>query len=120
MPLRALRGAITCDSNTKAEITDKTHQLVREVLERNGLAHDDLVSMFFTATEDLNAEFPATAARQLGLGDVPLLCAREIAVPGALPQVIRVMVHCDTDRPRSELHHVYHGAPRSLRDDLPQ
>ncbi|HEV2992860.1 MAG TPA: chorismate mutase [Acidimicrobiia bacterium] len=120
MPLRALRGATTCDTNTKAEITEKTHELVREVLDRNGLTHEDLVSMLFTATEDLNAEFPATAARQLGLGDVPLLCAREIAVPGALPHVIRVMVHCETDRPRAELHHVYLGAARSLRDDLPE
>jgi len=120
VPLHAVRGAITCDENTKADIAEKTQQLVRELLERNGLGHDDLVSMIFTATEDLNAEFPATAARQLGLGDVPLLCAREIAVPGALPKVIRVLVHCDTSRPRAELHHVYLGAARSLRDDLPE
>ncbi len=119
MPLRAFRGATTCDANTKAEITEKTQELVRELLDRNGLAHDDLVSMLFTATQDLTAEFPATAARQLGLGDVPLLCAREIAVEGALPQVIRVLVHCDTRRPRAELHHVYLGGARSLRDDLP-
>ena len=120
MPVLALRGAITCDENTQADITAKTQQLVRELLERNGLGHDDVVSMIFTATEDLTAEFPATAARQLGLGDVPLLCAREIAVEGAMPHVIRVLVHFDTTRPRGELHHVYLGAARTLRDDLPE
>jgi chorismate mutase len=118
--LQALRGATTCDENTKAEIAAKTQQLVRETLERNGLAHDDVVSIIFTATEDLTAEFPATAARGIGLGDVPLLCARELAIEGALPRVVRILVHCYTDRPRDELHHVYLGAARTLRDDLPE
>jgi chorismate mutase len=118
--LQALRGATTCDANTKAEITAKTQQLVRELLTRNELAHDDLVSIIFTATEDLTAEFPATAARGLGLGDIPLLCARELTIDGKLPRVVRVLVHCYTSRPRDHLHHVYLGAARALRDDLPE
>jgi len=117
--LRALRGAITCDENSKAEIVTKTQRLVQELLTRNGVAHDDLVSIIFTATDDLTAEFPATAARALGLGDVPLLCARELAVEHGLARVVRVLVHCYTDRSRSELHHVYLDGARALRDDLP-
>ena len=120
MRLQALRGAITCDANTPDEIGEKTRQLVSEVLARNGIEHDDLVSIIFTATEDLTAQFPATAARALGLGDVALLSARELSVEGALPRVVRVLVHCYTDHPRGELHHVYLGAARSLRDDLPE
>ena len=120
MRVQALRGATTCDANTKSEITDKTQQLVHELLTRNEVPHDDLVSIIFTATEDLTAEFPATAARGIGLGDVPLLCARELAIEGALPRVVRVLVHCYTSRPRDGLHHVYLGAARALRDDLPE
>jgi chorismate mutase len=115
-----LRGAVTCDDNTQADITEKTQQLVRELLARNGVDHDDLVSIVFTATEDLTAAFPATVAREVGLGDVALLCARELAIDGALPMVIRVLVHCYSDRSRDELHHVYLGAARALRDDLPE
>ena len=117
--LRALRGAITCDENTKAEIVTKTQRLVEELLTRNGVAHDDLVSIIFPATDDLPAEFPATAARALGLGDVPLLCARELAVEHGLARVVRVLVHCYTDQSRAELHHVYLDGARALRDDLP-
>jgi chorismate mutase len=118
--LHALRGAITCEADTKAEIAEKTQELVRELLTRNGVQHDDLVSIIFTATEDLTAAFPATVARELGLGDIPLLCARELAIAGALPMVIRVLVHCYTERARADLHHVYLGAARALRDDLPE
>jgi chorismate mutase len=117
--LAALRGAITCDENTKHEIDAKTQRLVSELLERNEVAHDDLVSIIFTATDDLTAEFPATAARALGLGDVPLLCARELAVAHGMPSVVRVLVHCYTDRSRADLHHVYLDGARALRDDLP-
>ena len=120
MRLQALRGATTCDADSKAEISEKTQELVRELLARNELAHDDVVSIIFTATADLRAEFPAAAARHLGLGDIPLLCARELDIEGALPRVIRVLVHCYTARPRAELHHVYLGAARALRDDLPE
>jgi chorismate mutase len=118
--LRALRGAITCDENTKAEIEAKTRRLVKELLARNDLDHDDLVSVIFTATDDLTAEFPATAARALGLGDIPLLCARELGIEHGLPRVVRVLVHCYSDRERDDLHHVYLDGARALRDDLPE
>ncbi len=118
--LRALRGATTCDEDAEAEIEAKTQQLVKELLARNEIHHDDLVSVIFTATEDLTALFPATAARSVGLGDIPLLCARELTIDGGMPRCIRVLVHCYTERPREELHHVYLEGARSLRDDLPE
>ena len=120
MRLQALRGATTCETNTKPEIAKQTQELVRELLARNGVEHDDLVSIIFTATADLTAAFPATVARELGLGDIPLLCARELSIDGALPMVIRVLVHCYSERDRGDLHHVYLGAARALRDDLPE
>jgi len=118
--LRALRGAITCDENTKQEIEEKTQRLVKELLSRNELEHDDLVSVVFTATDDLTAEFPAAAARGVGLGDIPLLCARELGIDGGKPMCIRLLVHCYTERARDELHHVYLEGARTLRDDLPE
>ena len=118
--VRALRGAITCDENTKQEIEEKTQRLVEEMLARNELEHDDLVSVIFTATDDLTAEFPAAAARGVGLGDIPLLCARELAIDGGKPMCIRILVHCYTERTRDELHHVYLERAGSLRDDLPE
>ena len=118
--LVGLRGAVTCDADTTGEIEAKTQDLVREMLERNDVAHDDLVSIIFTATDDLTATFPATAARALGLGDVPLLCMRELGVTGAMPRCIRVLMHLYTDRPREKLRHVYLGEARTLRDDLPE
>lgn len=116
----ALRGAITCDHDTKAEIGTKTQTLLKELLARNDVEHDDLVSVIFTATDDLTADFPAAAARAIGLGDVPLLCARELAVGQGMAMCIRVLVHCYTDRARNELHHVYLDGARALRDDLPE
>jgi chorismate mutase len=118
--LLALRGAITCDDNTKAEIDAKTQLLVKEMLSRNDVTHDDVVSIIFTATDDLTATFPATGARALGLGDIPLLCMRELAVEGGMPRCIRVLMHLYTDRSREELRHVYLGDARTLRDDLPE
>jgi chorismate mutase len=118
--LQALRGAITCNENTKQEIEEKTQRLVKELLARNELEHEDLVSVIFTATDDLTAEFPAAAARGVGLGDIPLLCARELAIDDGKPMCIRVLVHCYTERPRDELHHVYLEGARTLRDDLPE
>lgn len=120
MKLRALRGAITCDENTSAEIESKTQQLVKEMLARNEIDHDDLVSVIFTATEDLTAVFPATAARGVGLGDIPLLCARELSIDGGMARCVRVLIHCYTELPREQLHHVYLEGARSLRDDLPE
>jgi chorismate mutase len=113
--LTALRGAITVDDNDAGAILDATEELVRELLERNTLRPEDLVSCLFTCTEDLNAAFPAEAARRLGLSSVPLLCAREIDVPGALPRVIRLMVHCYME---GEAQHVYLREAEALRRDL--
>jgi chorismate mutase len=118
MRLVGLRGAITCAQDTKAEIEARTQRLVKELLARNDVAHGDIVSMIFTATDDLRSEFPATAARALGLDDVPLLGARELAVEHGLARCIRVLVHCYSDRPRDELHHVYLDGAQVLRRDL--
>ena len=90
------------------------------MLERNGATNDQLISILFTATDDIHSVFPASAARQLGLGDVPLICARELDIVGATPHCIRVMIHLETDRARAELHHVYLEGARGLRDDLPE
>ena len=115
-----MRGATTCDDDSKVEIDEKTQTLVKEMLGRNGIENADLVSMIFTATDDLTAEFPATAARALGLGDVPLLCARELGVAHGMPRTIRVLMHFYGETPRNDLHHVYLEGARSLRDDLPE
>ena len=115
--LRALRGAITVDANEPDAILRATEELVHEITERNELSLDDMVSAIFTCTEDLDAEFPAVAARNLGLSSVPLLCAREIDVPGALPRVIRLLLHCYMD-PESQPRHVYLREATSLRRDL--
>ena len=115
--LRALRGAITVDANDADAIVGATEELMHEVMERNELDADDLVSCIFTCTNDLDAEFPALAARRLGLDRVPLLCAREIDVPGALPRVIRLLVHCYAE-PASPARHVYLREAVALRRDL--
>ena len=120
MRLLALRGATSCTEDTRQEIERKTQALVNEMLERNGILHDDLVSIIFTATDDLNSEFPATAARALGLGDVPLLCARELAIAHGMKHTIRVLMHFYGEQSRKELHHVYLEGTRTLRDDLPE
>ena len=120
MNLLALRGAITLESNSRDEVMEKTQRLVKEMLARNDIDHDDLVSVIFTATDDVTAEFPAAAARGAGLGDVPLLCARELAVDGATPLCVRVLMHFSTTKARHELRHVYLEGARHLRDDLPE
>jgi chorismate mutase len=117
MKLRALRGAITVEKNEAGAILSATEELVREVMERNSLQPEQMVSCIFTCTNDLDAEFPAVAARNLGLSAVPLLCAREIDVPDALPRVIRLLLHCYAD-PNSEPRHVYLREAESLRRDL--
>jgi chorismate mutase len=120
MKVRALRGATTCEVDTVEEIDAKTQALVATMLDRNGIDHDDLVSIIFTATDDLHAQFPATAARALGLGDVPLLCARELDIADSMPRTVRILMHLYTDRARAELHHVYLEGATTLRDDLPE
>lgn len=118
--LRALRGATTADVDERTHVLERTRELVLTLLERNGLDEDDLVSMVFTATPDLTSAFPAEAAREAGITHVPLLCAQELAVEGAVARCVRVLVHATTSRERSDLRHVYlHGA-RQLRTDLPE
>jgi chorismate mutase len=121
MPLsvRAVRGATTVDEDTPEAITERVVALLRCILDRNGLVEDDIISILFTATEDIVSTFPATAARSMGLGAVPLICARELAIVGSVPRCIRVMLHVTTDRPRHEVHHVYLEGAQGLRDDLP-
>ena len=117
--VRALRGATTIDVDTEEHVFERVIALLEAIFERNSIDKDDLVSVIFTATDDIHSCFPAAAARTFGLGDVPLLCARELDVAGATPLCIRVLIHLNTDLPRSELHHVYLEGARGLRDDLP-
>jgi chorismate mutase len=118
--VRALRGATTAEADTPEQISERTVALLAAMLERNGVDHEDLISIVFTTTPDLVSMFPATAARTMGLGDVPLLCASEIAVAGATPRCIRILLHLTTERTRDQLHHVYLEGARGLRDDLPE
>lgn len=120
MTVRAVRGAIQVESNERDEVLDGAFELVRAVMDRNAIAAEDLISILFTATPDLTAEFPAYAARQLGLTDVPLMCACEIAVPGALPRTLRLLAHVETELARSDLRHVYLRGAAALRSDLPR
>ena len=117
MRLIALRGATTVQDNEAEAILTATEELMRELLARNGLDAPGLVSCIFTLTEDLDAEFPAVAARRMGLSRVPLLCTREIPVPGSLPRVIRVMIHAYAPK-AAEPQHVYLGEAKALRLDL--
>ncbi len=118
--VRAIRGAVTCDVDSPEAIGEATRELMTTIMTRNELHHDDVISVIFTTTADLVAAFPATAARSVGFGDVPLICAREIPVPGAMPRCIRVLLHCTTERARDEIHHIYLRDARALRDDLPE
>ena len=120
MAVRAVRGAIQVDADDRDEILEGTAELVTEVLHRNNIDPADLISIVFTATPDLTAEFPAYAARQMGLTDVPLLCTTEIAVPGSMPRVLRLMAHVETPLTRGDIRHVYLRGATALRTDLPQ
>jgi chorismate mutase len=116
----AIRGAIQVEANERADILEGTTELVTEVMRRNGLVPGDVISVVFTATPDLTAEFPALAARKIGFHDVPLLCASEICVAGAVPRVVRLLMHVETDKPRPALEHVYLRGAVSLRLDIAQ
>ena len=118
--LRALRGATTLDADTRDQVIERTSELIQAVFTRNGVEHEDLVSLIFTATDDVRSEFPAAAARSIGISDIPLLCARELDVEGAVPLCIRVLVHLYSDKTPSELRHVYLEGAKPLRTDLPQ
>jgi chorismate mutase len=117
--VRGLRGATTVEDDRPDLIADATVELLGVLLERNGLTTDHVISVLFSSTEDLVSAFPATGARHAGFGDVPLMCAREIPVPGSMQRCIRVLLHVETTQSRSELHHVYLRDAKGLRDDLP-
>ncbi|MCW2500331.1 MAG: chorismate mutase [Frankiales bacterium] len=119
MAVRAVRGAIQVDADERDQVLDATTELLQAVLERNQLASDDLISVIFTATPDLRSEFPAYAARQMGITDVPLMCAREIDVSGAMPRVLRLLAHVETPLSRQDIRHVYLRGAAGLRTDLP-
>ena len=118
--IRAVRGATQLSADDADEMADAVVELVSEMLVRNDLTTDDLVSVLFTSTPDLRTAFPAAAARSLSIGDVPLLCAQELDIEGALPRVVRVMAHVVSERPRSEVTHVYLRGAEVLRQDLAQ
>ena len=114
---RAIRGATTTEQNTAEDILEATEELLRTILALNEMTADDLVSLFFTTTADLNATFPAVAARSMGLDQVPLMCAHEMNVPGALDKVIRVIIHVNSGMPPSQIQHVYLRRARELRPE---
>lgn len=118
MALRAVRGATQLEHDEREHLLARTAELVSVIMETNDLTSEDLVSIIFTATGDLHSDYPAYAARQLGLVDVPLLCTRELEIEGGMPRVVRVMAHVETDLGRADVTHVYlHGAA-ALRRDL--
>lgn len=116
--VRAVRGATQLEEDVRDHMLERVAEMVTDVMTANGLEVDDFISVVFTATSDLVSEFPAYAARRLGFGEVPLLCARELEIEGSMPRVVRMMAHVETDRPRADITHVYlHGAA-ALRSDL--
>jgi chorismate mutase len=117
--VRALRGATTVDVDEEEHLYERVIALLEALFERNAIHHDDLISVLFTATDDIHSAFPAMGARKFGLGDVPLICARELDVDGGTPRCVRVLIHLTTTKARDELHHVYLEGARNLRDDLP-
>jgi chorismate mutase len=120
MSVHAIRGATQVEADERDLIIEATTELVAEVMARNDLVTDDVISVVFTATTDLTAEFPALAARKLGFGEVPLLCCTEIAVPGGMPRVVRLLMHVETSTPRAAVQHVYLRGATALRLDIAQ
>ncbi|HOJ29971.1 MAG: chorismate mutase [Spirochaetes bacterium] len=118
MVVRGVRGAITVDENSKEEIVHRTEELLRAIVTVNKIQTNDIASAIFTVTDDLNAEFPAVAARKLGWIHIPLLCSREIPVPGSLGMCVRVLLHINTDKNPEEIVHVYLRDARKLRPDI--
>ncbi|WP_437192881.1 chorismate mutase [Planctomicrobium sp. SH527] len=119
MPVRGIRGAISCSENSQQAILEATRDLLREIISKNELTDfEEVVSAIFTTTPDLNASFPAEAARDLGMNQVPLLCASEIAVPTGLPKIIRILLHVNSEKRQAEMVHVYLGAAKNLRKDI--
>ncbi|MEV6396965.1 chorismate mutase [Streptomyces sp. NPDC051907] len=120
MAVRAVRGAVQLERDDAGHMDEQVGELLTAILERNGLGADDLISVWFTATPDLHSDFPAAAARKLGIVDVPLICAQELDITGAMPRVVRILAHVESDLPKSEIAHVYLGAAAALRKDIAQ
>lgn len=120
MNVQALRGATTLEVDESDHLLARVEELLGEMITRNSLQNSDLISILFTATPDIHSVFPAVAARKMGYGDVPLMCAKELDISGAMPLCVRIMMHINTDRARGDLRHVYLEQARSLRDDLPE
>jgi chorismate mutase len=120
VPVRAIRGAISIERDERDELLSAVAELLTAILERNQLTTDDLISVIFTVTPDIRSEFPALGARLLGMKDVPLLCAQEIDVAGAMPRVVRVMVHAEATLARAEIQHIYLRGAEALRMDIAQ
>ena len=122
MAVRAVRGAVQLEKDEAGHMDEQVGALLTAIMERNELTADDLISIWFTATPGLHSDFPAAAARKLGTGfaDVPLICAQELDIEGAMPRVVRVLAHIESDRPRADIAHVYLGAAAALRKDIAQ
>lgn len=119
MAVRAVRGATQLDVDDREHMVEVVTELIDQVLKRNNLSTDNLISVILTTTQDLKSEFPAYAARMAGLADVPLLSAAEVAVEGAMPRVVRLLAHVETDLLRAQVKHVYLRGAQKLRTDLP-
>jgi len=118
MMVRGIRGATTVDSNSREEILDATKELLASIIEANEIDHDHVASIIFTTTVDLNAEFPAVAAREEGWTDVALQCMHDMNVPGSLARCVRILMHVNTERSNADLQHIYLRGARRLRTDL--
>lgn len=120
MAVRAVRGAVQLERDERGHMDEQVKQLLSAILDRNDLTPDDLISIWFTATPDLHSDFPAAAARGLGIVDVPLICAQELDIAGAMPRVVRILAHVESGRTKAEIAHVYLGAAADLRKDIAQ
>ncbi|MFB7516992.1 chorismate mutase [Streptomyces sp. NPDC056144] len=120
MAVRAVRGAVQLERDEAGHMREQVEELLTAVLARNELTPDDLISIWFTATPDLHSDFPAAAAREIGIVDVPLICAQELDIEGAMPRVVRLLAHVETELPKTEIAHVYLGAAAALRKDIAQ
>lgn len=120
MAVRAVRGAVQLERDERGHMAEQVEQLLSAILDRNDLTPDDLISVWFTATPDLHSDFPAAAARGLGIVDVPLICAQELDIAGAMPRVVRILAHVESGRTKPEIAHVYLGAAAALRKDIAQ
>ena len=116
--VRAIRGATTLDADTREQMIERVTSLLADMFSRNHVDLDDVISIFFTATDDLHCMFPAEAARTMGLADIPLMCARELDITGGMPRCVRVMAQVESSQPRAAVEHIYHGEARSLRPDI--